>query len=131
MLLCSVLALGGCGFASGVSVPPGGDDLRRCTAENYRVEGLAAAGMPGCDLTGSSLTFPDGTTLRIEPIGVVFGHQADVPGGLEFLIVNWGVPGVGAALVEGGVVVGVWGSSAEAVELQRQQLRLDGLRASP
>jgi hypothetical protein len=76
------------------------------------------------------VTFPDGPTFGIEPIGVVLGHQADAPGGREFQIVNWGVPGVGAALVEHGVVVGVWGSSAQAVDLQRQQLRLDGLRAS-
>lgn len=120
------LLLSACGH-EGVTVPPGANALTKCDVRQIPVEELASVGEPGCDLEGSSLLFPDGTTMEISPTGNVTGHQDSRFEGLEFVIVNWGVPGVGAALVENLQLVDVWASSPEALELQREQLRIEGI----
>ena len=110
-----------------MSIPAGWEDLARCEVQQLRVEELAAAGEPGCDLEGSSLIFPDGTTLVSEPVGPNVGLQPDAAQAIEFQALNWGVPGVGAALVKDGAVAAVWASNPRAMDLQQEQLRIEGL----
>lgn len=123
----TTLLLVACGTPTGVSIPAGGDDLAQCEVQQLRVEDLAATGEPGCNLEGSSLIFPDGTTLVIEPVGTNVGLQPDHTQAIEFHALNWGVPGVGAALVKDGTVAAVWASSPRAMDLQYEQLRIEGL----
>lgn len=123
----TTLLLVACGGPTGVSIPAGWEDLAQCEVQQLRVEQLAAAGEPGCDLEGSSLIFPDGTTLVIEPVGTNVGLQPDAARAIEFHALNWGVPGVGAALVKDGTVAAVWASSAWALDLQHEQLRIEGV----
>ncbi|WP_157535991.1 hypothetical protein [Microbacterium sp. Root166] len=124
------LAVSGCAPARGVSVPLGADELAPCEGASINVEDLEAAGEPGCNLAGSSLTFPDGVArLAIPQVGSVFSHQDSRLGNREILIVNWGVPGVAAAIVEGDQLLELWASGSAALDLHRQQLRLEGIDA--
>lgn len=122
----AVLNLGACG-TEGVSVPPGSDALADCEVQQIEVVELTAGGVPGCDLEGSSLVFPDGTTVEIAAVGTATGYQDSRLEGFEFLIVNWGVPGVGASIVKDGQLVDMWASTPEALELQREQMRIEGV----
>lgn len=76
-------------------------------------------------MEGVVLVYPDGRELEVAPVGVATGSSSIDSVG-EIQSVNWGVPGVGAAHVQGDEAV-VWGSTDEAVDLQRQQLALDGI----
>ncbi len=116
-----------CGGPTGVSIPEGSEDLAPCELQQLRVEALAAVGEPGCDLEGSSLIFPDGTILAIESVGTNVSLQPDHTKAMEFHALNWGVPGVAAALVKDGTVAAVWASSPRAMDLQHEQLRVEGL----
>jgi hypothetical protein len=104
------------------------------------IDELSDMGDPGCDLTGTSLTFEGDLlafavgpptsagatpTLTIPSIGAVFS-QGDGEG-RELLIVNWGVPGVGVAAIEDGHLVGIWANGPEAMDLQRQQLSIENV----
>lgn len=124
----------------GVSIPPGADDLPPCPITQIPITELSVRGEPGCDLTGTSLTFPDRLlsvalgppaadgstpTLTVPAVGAVFS-QGD-GGGRELLIVNWGVPGVGVAAIEDRHVVAIWASSDSALELQHQQLAVENV----
>ncbi len=126
----------------GVSIPPGASDLPPCPVTQIPVGELAAWGEPGCDLTGSSLTFADESrsfavgpptvdgstpTLTVPAVGAVFS-QGDGDG-RELLIVNWGVPGVGVAAIEDQRLVAIWASSESALDLQHQQLAVEGVDA--
>lgn len=127
LVLISMVAVSGCGSqATGVSIPLGSESLRACKVQRLHVEQLHTLGSPGCDLEGSSVIFPEGTALTIEAVGVNVGEQPDATADLELTMVNWGLPGVGAALVRNGRATDVWATSEEAMTLQRQQLHIDG-----
>ena len=126
----------------GVSIPPGADDLSPCPVTQIPVGELSARGEPGCDLTGTSLTFADETltfavgpptadgstpTLTVPAVGAVFS-QGDGDG-RELLIVNWGVPGVGVAAIDDQRLVAIWASSESALDLQYQQLAVENVDA--
>lgn len=127
-VVLSVVALhmGACG-SKGVAVPPGSEVLSDCEVQQVDVVELASGGEPGCDLEGSSSLFPDGTTLEIAPVGIATGYQGSSSEGVEFSIVNWGVSGVGASVTKDGQLVDVWASTPEALELQREQMRIGGV----
>lgn len=110
----------------GVSIPPGSEALEQCGGRTtVGVEELGAIGAPGCDTEGAVLVHPDGRELEVRPVGVASGSSStDSAGGIR--LVNWGVPGVGAAYVHEGQAT-VWGSTDEAVDLQRQQLMVEGV----
>lgn len=122
------LLLPGCAAGGrGVTVPPGWDELEECDVMSVAAEDLAREGAPACDLAGSSLSFPSGMGMvTIPEVGEVFSRQ--VSGEPQILVVNWGVPGVGAASIDDGRVVDVWASTAEAEDLQRQQLSVEGVK---
>ena len=140
-LVAVTLSLAGCqGQPRGVAIPPGSEDLPPCSVAQVPIDELAAMGEPGCDLTGTSLTFADemlmfaagppaaggGTpSLTVPSVGAVFsqGEGDD----RELLIVNWGVPGVGVAAIEDGRLIEIWASSDSALELQRQQLAVENV----
>lgn len=126
VLSVAALHLGACG-SKGVVVPPGSEALSDCDVQQIHVGELASGGEPGCDLEGSTLLFPDGTALEIAPVGVATGYQDSRSEGAQLSIVNWGVPGVGASITEDGQLVEVWGSTSEALELQREQMRIGGV----
>ena len=100
-----------------------------CEPEQLHVDALAAIGVPGCNLQGSTLTFPDGSAATIEEPGWSYAVEPDAErSDVVFTMVNWGVPGIGAAHINSGVIQDVWGTSPDALELQREALRLDGYR---
>lgn len=120
--------LGGCAAMPprGVSIPPGAELLDPCTPRTFEVADLVAEGEPGCDLVGSSVHLPDGSWLGIREVGAVFSQQVGTDAA-EQRVVNWGVPGVGVSVVRDGVLVDLWASSAQAEQLHRQGLRLEGV----
>ncbi len=122
-LLSACIAKGG----QGVTVPAGADLLEQCAPELLSVEDLASRGEPGCDLVGSSVYIPDGPTLDVWQVGTAFSHQSSSTGSVEYQILNWGIPGIAVSTVDDGRLIDLWASSAEAEELQRQQLSLDGI----
>lgn len=125
----SMVALVGCsGGGSGVSVPPGFDGLDQCPPRSIAVEDLRAIGEPGCDLVGSSLTFPDGVSLPIYAVGEVFSSSDSSARDDEHLIVNWGIPGVGVFTRDGDELLDLWATSDEAEHLQREQAKIEGVR---
>ena len=119
LLLCSC-------SPTGVSIPLGYEDLVQCPPDLIEAEGLRDLGEPGCNLQGSSLVLPDGTTLGIGEVGAVQSQQfmsgegAQSP---EYLVVNWGIPGVGVSKIAPEETVS-WATSEVAQNLQEQQLRL-------
>lgn len=120
--LCSACSGGG----GGVDVPGGSGDLEPCTVVTLVVDDLAADEAPGCNLEGSFLTFPGPVRLGIPAVGDVVVHERT--GDVSYHVVNWGVPVVGAATVDADHrVVDIWGSSTEAVELQKEQLRISAV----
>ncbi|WP_144276328.1 hypothetical protein [Demequina sp. NBRC 110053] len=125
-LVVAVLSLGACG-SEGVAVPPGSDALQSCDIQRIDVVDLAVMGKPGCDLEGSSLIFPDGSTVEIEAVGISSGFSTSSVEGVEFYYGNWGLPGVSASVVENGRLVDLWASTAEAYELEQALLRLGGI----
>ncbi len=89
-------------FASGVSIPLGYEDLQQCPPKLFQAERLRDLGEPGCNLQGSSLNLPDGNTLGIGEVGVVQSQQfmsGDGSPSPEYLVVNWGIPGVGVSKI--------------------------------
>lgn len=122
VLLCSGCSGGGVG----VDVPAGSDDLEPCKVVTLVVDDLAADAAPGCNLEGSFLTFPGPVRLGIPAVGDVVVHEHT--GDVSYHLVNWGVPGVGAATVDAdNRVIDLWGSTSEAVELQKEQLRISAV----
>lgn len=117
------LCLAGC-QAGGVEVPPGAEQLSPCEISEIPIDELDEMGTPECDLAGSSLVLSDGTpTIMIPAVGAAFS-QGD-GNGREFRIVNWGVPGVHVAAIEGDRLVGLWASGPEAEDLAWQQLAVE------
>ncbi|MEU1970957.1 hypothetical protein ABZ477_04840 [Microbacterium sp. NPDC019599] len=125
-LLGSIVGCSGGG--AGVSVPQGFDDLDQCPPRSIPVEDLREIGEPGCDLVGSSLTFPDGVSLPIYAVGEVFSSADSSAGNREHLIVNWGTPGVGALTKDGDELLDLWATSDKAEHLQREQAKIEGVR---
>ena len=124
-LMVTLLGCGGGG--AGVSIPPGSDAREQCPPRSIAVEDLRAIGEPGCDLVGSSLTFPDGASLPINAVGEVFSSSDSSDGDHEHLIVNWGIPGVGVFTRDGNELLDLWATSDEAEHLQRQQAEIEGV----
>ncbi|MGB2556545.1 hypothetical protein [Cellulosimicrobium cellulans] len=129
VLSAGTLHLSACG-SEGVTVPPGSDALSDCEVQQFNVVELESGGEPGCDLEGSSLLFPDGTTLEIGPVGNAASYQDSGSEGVEFSIVNWGIPGVGASITQDGELIDVWASTPEALDLQREQMRIEGVETA-
>jgi hypothetical protein len=122
LLLCVVAAC----QSSGVDVPPGWDDLKPCSYSHpIAVEDLADIGKPGCNMAGTTVTFPDGRTAKVGSVGVtdswgylVTGEAGTIP--KHFTMVNWGVPGVAVSGYNThGKVTKVWAMSKDAAALQR------------
>ena len=140
-VLAMTVILAGCqGQPRGVTIPPGSDDLSPCPVSDIPIDELSASGEPGCDLTGSTLTFTDETlefavgppafdgdtpTVTVPSVGAVFS-QGD-GSGRELLIVNWGVPGVAVAAIEDRHAVAIWSTSESALELHRRQLTVENV----
>lgn len=119
LLLCSC-------SPGGVSIPLGYEDLAQCPPDLFEAEDLRDLGEPGCNMQGSSLVLPDGTTLGIGEVGAVQGQQFMSGDGFqspEYLVVNWGIPGVGVSKIMPEETVS-WATSNAARHLQEQQLRL-------
>ncbi|WP_169583345.1 MULTISPECIES: hypothetical protein [Microbacterium] len=117
----------GCGGNDrGVSIPLGYESLDQCQPRSLAVENLRELGEPECNLAGSSLVFPDGYSLPTSNVGDVFSSTSS-PGEHTYLIVNWGVPGVGAFTVHGDELLGLWATCDEAERLQREQARVEGV----
>lgn len=139
MLAAPVLT--GCGESRGVTIPPGYDNLATCASSELPISALADEGAPGCDLEGSTITFdelegrfdvdvirtnPDGVpALTITSVGASFA-QGDGQG-RELLMVNWGIPGVGVALIDNGELAEIWASTDEALELHRLAVQSEGI----
>ena len=118
------LTLSGCLQARGVVLPPGSEHLTPCPITQISIDELSEIGEPGCDLTGSSVTFPDGSPqLTIASIGAAFS-QGDGTG-RETVITNWGIPGIGVAVIEDHRLVHMWATGPAALDLQKQQLVVD------
>src|SRR4051812_34130622 len=81
------LLLAGC-QSTGVTVPPGGQDLERCDfARVVDVEDLKEMGRPGCDMAGTTIRFPDGATAAVGSIGATNSSSYDAaPGDAEIPI---------------------------------------------
>lgn len=128
LVLCPLIAAAASRLQpTGVDVPLGFEALRPCPEQRLHVEELHRVGAPGCDLEGSSLIFPGGTAMTIAEVGGVLGEQPNATAeNLEMMSVNWGVPGVGAALIRDGRAIKVWATSDEALKLQWEALRVDG-----
>lgn len=125
MISLALLLTSCAGDGEGVTLPPGAEDLELCPVSEIEVTDLAAAGAPGCDLDGSTLRFPDGQRERIHTPGVVESTGFGPGGDKIYMVVNWGVPGVGASITDPeNNVIGIWGSSPEAIELHEQQIAL-------
>lgn len=125
LVVCLALAATACA-PRGVTIPPGAEALEPCDRQGpVDVELLAADGAPGCDMEGTVLVYPDGRALEVGPVGVTSG-SSDTRSAGEIQLVNWGVPGVGAAYVHEGEAT-AWASTAEALDLQRQQLVVEGI----
>lgn len=119
LLLCSC-------SPGGVSIPLGHEDLPQCPPALIEANGLRDLGEPGCNLQGSSLVLPGGTTLEVGEVGAVQSQQfisSEGSQNSEYLVVNWGVPGVGVSKITSGETVS-WATSDAARYLQEQQLRL-------
>lgn len=124
-LLC---VTAGCGDSGrGVSIPLGSEELDQCLPRSIAVEDLREIGEPGCDLVGSSLIFPDGQSLQIYGVGEAFSSSYSGAGEHDHLIVNWGIPGVGAFTRLGNDLLGLWATSEEAERLQHEQAKIEGL----
>lgn len=114
---------------SGVLLPPGSESLPLCEPGPLHVDDLATIGIPGCNLQGSALIFPDGSTVTIEEPGWSYAVEPHAErSDVVFTVVNWGVPGIGAAHINAGVIQRVWATSTDALTLQREALRQDGYR---
>jgi|EndMetStandDraft_3_1072993.scaffolds.fasta_scaffold439665_2 hypothetical protein len=132
--LAVAFLLTGCQSA-GVTVPPGGQDLKPCAfARVIAVEDLEKIGKPGCDMAGTTIRFPDGTNGMVGSIGAnkSWSYSAS-PGDAEipthFTMVNWGVPGVAVAEHNrGGWMNTIWANSTEASDLLFEALRKDGVQ---
>ena len=122
------LTLSGCLQARGVVLPPGSEDLAPCPITQISIDELSEVGEPGCDLTGSSVTFPDGSPqLTIASIGAAFS-QGDGTG-RETVITNCGIPGIGVAVIEHHRLVHLWATGPAALDLQKQQLEVDNVES--
>lgn len=123
VVFAAMVSLSGCSQGRGVTVPPGWDQLAPCPIAQISIDDLSGIGEPGCDLTGSSLTFTNGSSaLTIPSVGAVFSSGDGT--GRETLIVNWGVPGVGVATIDNHRLIQIWASGPGALDLQKQQLAL-------
>ena len=100
--------------------------MKPCVVATIDVDDLASDGAPGCDLQGSSLRFSDGVDVGISDVGSVSSTTVGAPDEqTEYVMVNWGLPGVGAAMIDAdNRLVEVWASSPEALALQHEQLSL-------
>lgn len=121
----AALALVGCFPSGGVGVPPGYEDLEQCEQRALEVVTMSELGVPGCNLEGSQVTFPDGYMTMVSPVGS--SSSGGIIGKDEHKLMNWGIPGIGAAQYNANGLVGIWATSREAMELQLQQLRLQGV----
>lgn len=141
MCVIAASVLAGCWQSSGVSVPLGSDALSTCTLTEIPVSDLSEFGAPDCDLEGSSITFdeldgrfnldsirtnPDGVpALTISTVGATTSYGDGH--GRELLTVNWGIPGVGVALIDNGELAEIWASTDDALDLHRQAVEAAGI----
>lgn len=105
----------------GVYVPNGWEDLPSCPPQEIPAEELAAVGTPGCNLEGSTVIFPDGTSQPIVEVGAVNLHQfvpSEGDPGDEYSVTNWGIPGVAATQTAQDGTRSVWATSEEARHLE-------------
>lgn len=126
-MVVSIGMLSACVAADrGVTIPPGYDQLEQCVPTTIDAEELSSLGEPGCDLVGSAVLLPDGTSLDINEVGVVSAFGGASEPATEHILVNWGIPGVAVSVIKAERLVDQWQTSPGAAELQRQQLLISG-----
>lgn len=107
--------------SSGIAIPQGSEDLVQCEPTMIPVEELLLVGEPGCDLIGSGIRFPDGNEFGILEVGTSssFGIGRD---GIEFeyIVLNWGIPGVSVEYRNRSATGGLWATTPEAERLHRR-----------
>ena len=131
VIVAAVLLASCSGGGVGVDIPLGADELAPCPATDIVVDDLGSGPAPDCDLAGSSIVFPGVASFGISDVGAVNRYEGyDVAKGVSFHIVNWGVPGVGVSTSKDNKVVDIWGSTPDAVELQREQLLISDVDLS-
>ncbi len=109
-----------------VSIPLGSEQLEQCPPRVIDAEELSLLGEPRCNLMGSTVVLPDGRSMDIEEVGRSLVKESTSEPGVEYLIVNWGIPGAAISVVEAGRVVDQWQTSPDAGELQRQLHLISG-----
>ena len=121
--------------STGVDVPHGWQKLELCTsARPVAVEDLRKMGAPGCNMAGTSVEFPDGSTQKVGSVGANKGWSYEASPGeatipLHFTMVNWGVPGIAVAehSREGGIHT-IWANSTKASDLLFELLEASGVQ---
>lgn len=123
-LLACALCAGVTACASGgVTIPAGYEALEPCEPRILSVEELSVMEEPGCNLEGSTVMSPDGVGHLIGPVGnaAVSGFPMQ---GIEYEVVNWGIPGVSITKTADGEPRTTWASTEAALKLQTKQLTL-------
>ncbi len=128
-LLISLGMLSACATTgNSVHIPPGSEELEQCPPTIIDAEKLSALGEPGCDLVESTVLLPNGTSMEIDDVGVSLVKERTSESGTEYVIMNWGIPGVAVSVMEADEVVSQWHTSADAAELQRQLHVISGYK---
>lgn len=112
---------------TGVTIPPGSENLELCPPQEILVEELQNIGEPDCDLKGSSVVFPDGNVMPVVAVGDTWnsGIATEAETSDEkYVVLNWGVPGIAASVKEKAGSYRTWATSDAARKLQNQQLNL-------
>lgn len=109
-----------------VSIPQGYEQLEQCPPRVINAEELSLLGEPGCNLVESTVMLPNGKSMGIEDVGHSLVKESTSEPGVEYVIMNWGIPGAAISVVKAGRVVDQWQTSPDAGELQRQLHLISG-----
>ncbi len=126
-LLISIGMLSACATTgTSVSIPMGSEELEQCPPTIIDAEELSSLGEPGCNLVASTVLLPNGRSMEIGDVGDSTVKERASEPGIEYVVMNWGIPGVAVSVIEVDQVVSQWQTSADAAELQRQLLLISG-----
>lgn len=129
-IVTATALLAGCSSPEGVTVPRVPDGFVACEVRSVSVTSVDGAGAAECDLAGSILALSDGTSVTVPPVGSVFVSQGPSDTARAYHLVNWGVAGLGVALVEERRATRIWASTPDARDLQEKQLQVDDIDIS-
>ncbi|WP_307486822.1 hypothetical protein [Microbacterium trichothecenolyticum] len=68
--------------------------------------------------------------MTVPSVGGVIVSQGSNTPARSYHLVNWGVAGLGVALVEERQATGIWASTPEARDLQKDQLKVEDVDIS-